>query len=410
MTWRGREEALQLRTPQEFAEYLRGLNYSSWRPSGMVLHNTASPTLDQWWHSGTPPEQRMENLKDYYQYDMGWSAGPHAFVDGVSIWVMTDFNVQGVHSPSWNGTRLGIEMVGDYDTESDESGMGAKVMELTVALFGECHKHFGWEPSNTSIKLHKEDPATDHDCPGRNIVKQEFIEDVAQYMGDGGDHVPPDVPPTPHTGTVYGLVAGDKLNIRATASSSAPVIGQADNGDIVTVIGDAYNGSTRWLRLQFGTSEGTAVEVDGWASAQYIRLDADEEPDEEAIWHHEITATVFGMEGDEQEGSYGDWIDDETEGVSFPYKWRNGPRPRVVVKGPRGETTTDVVDVGPWNTNDPNYVLGTRRPMAEKQYELGLVAQNGQVPSNPAGIDLTEPIAEAVGISGKGKVSWRFAT
>jgi hypothetical protein len=118
MTWRGRDEALECRTVDEFVSYLRALNFSAWRPSGMVLHNTASPTLEQWWQGSTPPEQRMENLRDYYENDMGWSAGPHAFIDGVSIWVFTDFNVKGVHSPSWNGTRLGIEIIGDYDTES----------------------------------------------------------------------------------------------------------------------------------------------------------------------------------------------------------------------------------------------------------------------------------------------------
>jgi len=60
MTWRGREEALPCRTIEEFKTYLHNLNFSSWRPSGMVVHNTASPTLDEWWYGGTPPAQRWE--------------------------------------------------------------------------------------------------------------------------------------------------------------------------------------------------------------------------------------------------------------------------------------------------------------------------------------------------------------
>src|SRR4030095_9216305 len=116
MTWRGREQALQLNNIEEFRAYLRDLDFQNgWRPSGIACHNTASPTLEQWWHGGTSPEQRMENLRYYYEVEMGWSAGPHCFVDGVSYWIMTDFNVSGVHSPSWNGSRLGIEHVGDYD-------------------------------------------------------------------------------------------------------------------------------------------------------------------------------------------------------------------------------------------------------------------------------------------------------
>jgi hypothetical protein len=81
----------------------------------------------------------------------------------------------------------------------------------------------------------------------------------------------------------------------------------------------------------------------------------------------------------------------------------------VIVKGPKGEVIADIVDLGPWNLDDENYVLGTSRPMVETQYAEGTPAENGQVPTNDAAIDLTPPIASAVGISGKGKVSWRFA-
>lgn len=275
MTWRGRDPALELHSIDEFRSYLRSLNFQTgWRPSGIVQHNTASPTLYQWWHS-VPPEERLENLQHYYEVEQGWSAGPHAFVDGKSYWIMTDFNVSGVHSPSWNGTRLGIEMVGDYDTESDETGMGKQVMDMTIALFGECCMFFGWEPNGSIIKQHKEDPATDHDCPGRNVVKQEFLDDVAEYMGDGGDHNPnPPQPPATFDGVVYGIASNDHLNIRASASSSAQMLGQADNDDIVHVVGEAQNGTTKWYRLKFGEGAGTGVEVYGWASASYIRKQA----------------------------------------------------------------------------------------------------------------------------------------
>jgi hypothetical protein len=336
---------------------------------------------------------------------MGWSAGPHSFIDGVSIWVFTDFNVKGVHSPSWNGTRLGIEMVGDYDKESDESGMGAKVMELSVALFGECHTFFGWEPSNTSIKLHKEDPSTTHDCPGKNVVKSEFLSDCNQYIADGGDHGPP--PSTePRQGKIVGLAPGDKLNIRATASSSAAIIGEAENDDMVTIVGEAYNGSTKWYQLRVGQDAGPDISMRGWVSSKYVEV----EGVTPAIWRENITATVFGGKGDEQETAYGGYVDANTHGLSLPYKWTKGARPGVLVSGPRGDVTTAIIDVGPWNINDPSYVLDGTRPMAEKQYQLKLEAQNGQIPTNDAGIDLTEPVATAVGISGKGKVKWRFVT
>jgi uncharacterized protein YraI len=374
----------------------------------MVCHNTASPTLDQWWHGGTSPEQRMKNLKSYYQ-GLGWSAGPHAFVDGVSIWIMTDFNVKGVHSPSWNGTRLGIEMVGDYDKEDFNSGPGKLVQELSEALFGECHTFFGWEPSGTSIKLHKEDPNTDHACPGKKVSKTEFINGVNEYINEGGDHGP--APPFESVqGTVVGLAAGDSLNIRASSSSSAPVIGTAENGDAVTVVGEVMNGSTKWAQLKFGEAEGPDVEVRGWVSAKYLEYSGQVQVPAEVKWKTNITATVFGVGDDAQQGAYGGYIDGSTRGVALPYKWRGvSPRPTVIVSGPKGEYTTGIVDVGPWNIDDPDYVLYDARPLVETQFKEHTKAQNGKVPTNDAAIDLTGPVAAAVGIKGKGKVKWRFA-
>src|SRR5262252_2384342 len=405
MTWRGRETALPCRSIEEFVAYLDSL-HGGWRPSGIVLHNTASPTLEQWWHGGTPPEQRMVNLRDYYENQCGWSAGPHAFVDGVTIWIFTDFNVSGVHSPSWNGTRLGIECVGDYDHEDWDSGAGLKVHEQGVALFGECCKHYGWAPDNNIIKLHYEDPATDHACPGSDVVKSEFVSEVGEYMGDGGDHPPKPEPPQEVEGEVYNLEPGDHLNIRASASSSAPIIGTAEEDDLVTVVGEAYNGSTRWFRIRIGEDEGTGVEVYGWASAAYIRR-TDGQPPPEDEWRENITATIFGEPGDEQENAYGGYINSKTVGVALPFKWRDEPPPEVIVEGPDGDATVRVVDVGPWNIDNPEYVFNGRRPMSEQQYRDQTVAQNGQVPVNDAGIDLTVPVAEAVGVSleeGKGKV------
>jgi len=221
----------------------------------------------------------------------------------------------------------------------------------------------------------------------------------------------PSPPLVPAQGTVHGLAEGDALNIRASYSSSAPAIGSAENGDVLDVVGEAYNGSTRWLRLQFGDPDGSGVSVFGWASAEYVNVGGQVPPAEQSEWHENITATVFGNNGDEQDSAYPDidMITGSTKGVSFPYKWRGEPRPtQVEVSGPRGKVVTGIVDVGPWNTDDPDYVLGTARPLAESQYINGTVAQNGRVPSNDAGIDLTKPIADAVGISGLGKVRWRL--
>jgi len=266
MTWKGNDPAKEFRNVDDLGNYIRGLSYSSWRPSNFVVHNTAAPTLHQWWNS-VPPAQRLVNLQHYYEEEMGWSAGPHFFIDGVSWWCMTPPNVKGVHSPSWNGTMLGFEHVGDYSHESATSGMGLKVQEMGHALSGICCEFFGWDPER--LKFHYEDPNTDHACPGKNMVKTHYIGCVNQYMGEGGEAE--DIPPEPWQGVVHSIAAGDKLNIRATASSSAPIIGEAENGDILTVTNEAYNGSTKWLRFRVGEAAGPSVAIFGWCSAAYVK-------------------------------------------------------------------------------------------------------------------------------------------
>jgi len=270
MTWKGNDPAIEFTDEASLAAYIRGLNYSSWRPSNFVVHNTASPTLHQWWNS-VPPAQRMANLQNYYENDMGWSSGPHFFIDGKSWWCMCPTNVKGVHSPSWNGTMLGFEHVGDYSFESATDGMGLKVQQMGYALSAICCEFFGWNPE--LLKFHYEDPNTDHACPGSNMVKTAYIDYVQQYMGDGGE-TEGAAPAAPWQGVVYGVAQNDVLNIRASASSSSPIIGTARNDDILTVVNQAYNGSTKWLRLRVGQDEGPDVALYGWCSAAYVRKEA----------------------------------------------------------------------------------------------------------------------------------------
>jgi predicted dinucleotide-utilizing enzyme len=97
-------------------------------------------------------------------------------------------------------------------------------------------------------------------------------------------------------------------------------------------------------------------------------------------------------------------INDTELGCALPYKWRDKPPPRVQVRNTdNGKTAfVDVVDVGPWNTDDKAYVLGDARPQAESGTDT-----TGRI-TNLAGIDLTPGAAKAIGLAGKGNVSWAF--
>lgn len=111
-----------------------------------------------------------------------------------------------------------------------------------------------------------------------------------------------------------------------------------------------------------------------------------------------ITATYFGG----QQSAYGGPIDDNSPGVALPFRF-TGVRPRVRVTSVKSGVSVDcdIVDIGPWNINDPYWQKGSR-PEAETGTD------NTGRHTNGAGIDLTLAAAKAVGIDGKGLVNWQF--
>lgn len=266
-------------TVDGFRSHVEGLSFSAWKPSGIAVHNTANPSLyplkghGSWHGSSVTPAQRVKNLAAYYS-GLGWPAGPHLFVDDQFIWLFTPLTQKGVHSPSWNGTKIGIEMVGDYDIESFNEGPGAKVRDNTVAALAILHAKLGIDPQ--TIKLHKEDPATTHACPGKNVGKADLIRRVVEYMGEGGEHdAPADAGATPVPAPAVervGVVLVDDLSLRELASAASAKKGSLPKETVVTVLSEAMNGTTQWLRVR--TPSGYL----GWVSGRYVNVGGAKKP------------------------------------------------------------------------------------------------------------------------------------
>lgn len=163
---------------QEFDAYCHTLSWTAWRPLFIVLHNTQVPSLASWPKGLT--EAHIKGLETFYRDTQKWSAGPHLFVDDKQIWVFTPLTVSGVHSPSWNKVALGIEMLGDYDTESFDSGRGASVRRNAVAAIATLSAVLGLDPQK--MRIHREDPLTTHHCPGKNVRKLEVIQEVQDLI------------------------------------------------------------------------------------------------------------------------------------------------------------------------------------------------------------------------------------
>ena len=177
-----------------FDIYAKATTWTAWRPSFIVLHNTAVPNLAQRPKGFT--RQHIQNLVSYYRDQQGWSAGPHLFVDDKQIWVFTPLTTTGRHSPSWNAVALGIEMLGNFNTDKFDTGRGALVRQNAICAMASLCGALGLNPD--TIKLHKQDPATTHkDCPGSAVSRSKIIADVQAAMLDhyAAEHVPSDPMP-----------------------------------------------------------------------------------------------------------------------------------------------------------------------------------------------------------------------
>jgi N-acetylmuramoyl-L-alanine amidase len=164
-------------TTGEFDAYVRTLTFATWKPTFIVLHNTAVPTFAEWRRH--PGEERMHALEKYYRDEMHWSAGPHLFVADDLIWVFTPLNVPGVHSPSWNQVSWGVELVGDYETEILNENLRSNAIAALASL------HWIMKIDPRSLRLHREDSLTTHKtCPGKHVVKEDVINNLAATLSE----------------------------------------------------------------------------------------------------------------------------------------------------------------------------------------------------------------------------------
>lgn len=165
-------------SPSEFLEYVKSLSFVDWRPEFIVLHN-----IEQLTAPGGLTEDYLRDMEHEYRAK-GWPAGPHLFVDSERIWVFSPLTAPGVHANSWNNRTLGVEMEGDYRIGREEfnSGRGLQVQGVAIAAVAILSSALNLDPG--TMMFHKENGETEHDCPGENVDKEQFINFVKGYIRD----------------------------------------------------------------------------------------------------------------------------------------------------------------------------------------------------------------------------------
>jgi hypothetical protein len=115
---------------------------------------------------------------------------------------------------------------------------------------------------------------------------------------------------------------------------------------------------------------------------------------------HTVKATREGLVGGRTASGW--IIDASTPFVALPS--RSALHKTVKVTNPLNGNSLQatVLDIGPWNIHDDEYVLGTAKPQAESGVDM-----TGRK-TNLAGIDLGEAVWNQLDMKGNTTVTWWF--
>lgn len=163
----------QVWTPETLRQYLATLARPPW-VKAICLHHTAAPSLAQ--RPNGLLAQHIVNIRDFYRDDKGWSAGPHFFTDEDQIYGMTPPTERGVHAVSFNGSAIGIEVLGDYDSEDPLDGRGLQCWQTTARAVAALLDWLSLPLDNDTIWFHRNDPSTSKSCPGEKVSKAWVME------------------------------------------------------------------------------------------------------------------------------------------------------------------------------------------------------------------------------------------
>jgi hypothetical protein len=153
---------------QEFIDYVATYDFGSVPPSFVVCHNSANPDAS-WAKFNNDPnikwdrneaglssdaikakrKPQLDNIKNYY-VGLGWSSGPHLFIDERWIWLFTPLYEVGTHAKSGNSYRdasgalhysIGIETVGWFGNSGWPESM-QKLLQIAVQSLRDRLKTF----------------------------------------------------------------------------------------------------------------------------------------------------------------------------------------------------------------------------------------------------------------------------
>ncbi len=160
-------------TPDSLVQYLTKLKKPKWC-TAITLHHTWRPSLEM------RPKgflmQHLLNMRHHYRDIQGWKEGPHLFIDEDQIFGMCALRRKGVHAARFNSYAIGIEVLGDYDSEDPFTGRGLACWMTTAAATRVLLDWLGLKSTRNTILFHRDDPETGKSCPGNKVKKEWFFK------------------------------------------------------------------------------------------------------------------------------------------------------------------------------------------------------------------------------------------
>lgn len=253
----------------------------------IALHNSDAPDIAQ--TEATPGgfDARQRNIAPGYK-QKGWRGGPtfNVYPDG-TIRGGTPWGKYGVHSPSWNDYGIGIEMMASFKAGHDDDDFGKGLVEKNAAceMIAAILRHQHLPVSTAVVKLHKQDPATTHPCPGPDIEYDDVMRRVQiayDAMGTPGEHIQEPVGNTPIEKTEGAAPVGkalvgkimvvttDGLKLRDRGGMNGRVLASLAKGQAVKVWSTSRNASTTWAHVT-GQRSGEVAYFDGNVALAYLK-------------------------------------------------------------------------------------------------------------------------------------------
>lgn len=230
-----------------FAAHLAARPPLGWA-AGATLHHTWKPEAQDW-----RGEASMAAIGRYYRATMRWSAGPHLFLcvgapnpahDG--IWSGTPLTQPGIHAGPCNSTRLGIEVVGNFD----QVGWSPPLAELVFGVLLALHRRHGWGADR--LNGHRECMPGQKSCPGHAISMESVRAELHRRLTRATAPAP--------VATNDGVALGDGFRVyrciaptelRTSPSRAGQVVETIKRGDLfpaqALTFGQTINGQNGWL-------------------------------------------------------------------------------------------------------------------------------------------------------------------